>query len=90
MMHQLKAITLRGLPSEVARALRQRAERDGASLNRTLIWMLEESLGGPRGPKRPRRHHDLDALAGAWTRQQAAAFDAALVEQRAVDPDLWK
>ena len=34
-------------------------------------------------------HHDLDHLAVTWTDEEAAAFDAALAEQRRVDPELW-
>jgi len=32
-------------------------------------------------------HRDLDHLAGTWSEEKAAAFDAALAEQRGVDPD---
>jgi hypothetical protein len=35
-------------------------------------------------------HHDLDHLAGTWSDEEAAAFDAALLEQRRVDPELWR
>jgi hypothetical protein len=33
-------------------------------------------------------HHDLDALAGSWTRRERFEFDRALAEQR-IDEDLW-
>jgi hypothetical protein len=32
---------------------------------------------------------DLDHLAGTWLEEEAAAFEAALIEQRTVDPELW-
>jgi hypothetical protein len=35
-------------------------------------------------------HTDLDDLAGSWSRDEADAFDRALAEQRAIDPELWK
>jgi hypothetical protein len=57
----------------------------GLSLNRTVIRILEEALG-----QRRELHHDLDHLAGTWSAEEAAAFDAALTEQRRIDPELWK
>lgn len=42
-----------------------------------------------RGRKRT-VHHDLDALAGAWSKEEAANFEAVLREQRSIDPDVWK
>jgi hypothetical protein len=35
-------------------------------------------------------HHDLDVLAGSWTRKDASAFDRALDAQRRIDPDVWE
>ena len=49
--------------------------------------MLEEALGLTSGPKM--RQHDLDHLAGTWSQEEADEFDAALAEQRRIDPELW-
>ena len=85
----MKAITLRNLPAEVARVIRQRARDRGWSLNRTVIHILEQALGLFR--KKPLiRHHDLDPLIGSWTAEQAREFDRALERQRAIDPELWR
>jgi len=35
-------------------------------------------------------HDDLDHLAGTWSDEEAAEFDAALAEQRKIDPELWE
>jgi hypothetical protein len=45
---------------------------------------IERSAGGRQ------LHDDLDHLAGTWSDEEAALFDAALVEQRKVDPELWR
>jgi hypothetical protein len=37
-----------------------------------------------------RRYHDLDELAGSWSKQEADAFDQALGKQRTIDPEMWK
>jgi hypothetical protein len=47
--------------------------------------MLEEAAGQRSTSE---FHHDLDHLAGTWTDEEAAAFDAVLVEQRQIDPEI--
>ncbi|MBI2998270.1 MAG: hypothetical protein HYY46_07415 [Deltaproteobacteria bacterium] len=87
----MKAITLRNLPLELARTIRQKAEEQGTSINKAVIKLLEEGTGirGKKNGGKP-LHHDLDSLAGAWTKEEAAEFDKALASQRTIDPDLWR
>jgi plasmid stability protein len=86
----MKAVTLRNLPPELSRIIRRRAAEKRSSINRTVIDLLEEGVGirSKRGVKP--LYHDLDALAGAWTKEAGAAFDKALFRQRGIDPELWK
>jgi plasmid stability protein len=94
MMHRgrqgSKAITVRNLPPEVERALRRRAANDGVSLNRAVVNYLEEATGGRSAKKRSSVSHDLDKYAGRWSKKEADRFDAALREQRRIDPKDWK
>ncbi len=85
----MKAITLRNLPPELQRVIRRKAEEWGASISRAVIGLLEESTG-IRDKKKKVVHHDLDALAGSWTREESSQFEHTLAEQRGIDPDLWK
>ena len=84
----MTAITLRNIPPTLQEVIRKRAGKDGLSLNKTVIRMLEEAEG-QRTTTGRELHHDLDHLAGTWSDEEAAAFDAALAEQRRVDPELW-
>jgi hypothetical protein len=84
----MKAITLRNLPAELERAILKRARETGASINKTVIALLEESLG-PRKKKRV-RHHELDGLCGAWSNEEAERFDDTLAEQRTIDSEMWE
>jgi hypothetical protein len=84
----MTAITLRNIPSKLQDVIRRRAGKYGLSLNKTVIRMLEEAAGQRTAPGRE-LHNDLDHLAGTWSEEEAAAFDAALSEQRRVDPELW-
>jgi len=54
-----------------------------------VLRLLEEGAG-VRKERRKAVHHDLDALFGAWNREEARSFDRALKEQREIDLDLWK
>ena len=86
----MKAVTLRGLPPNVAEAIRKEANRKGMSLNKAVISLLENRVGAREKKIRQTRHHDLDDLAGSWSKQEAAEFDKSLADQRTIDPDLWK
>lgn len=78
--------TVRDIPPHVDRALRRKALAEHKSLNEVLRNALireveEEGLS-------PRRHHDLDDLAGTWV--EDPEFDAALAAQDQIDEALWR
>lgn len=74
--------TVRGIPPEVDRVLRQRAARRGQSLNQAIIDELTELTVGQRP------HADFSDLVGRWTPDPA--FDEILSAQRQIDWDKWK
>ena len=87
----MKAITLRNLPSELERTVRKEAERRRISINKAVISLLERKAEAHKKAKtKAREYDDLEALAGSWTKKEAAEFDRALAAQRTVDPELWK
>jgi plasmid stability protein len=85
----MKAVTLRNLPPQLDRTIRQRAKQKGVSVNKVVIGLLQDHLGESE-QKRTRRYHDLDELAGSWDKQDAEAFDRALAKQRGIDLEMWK
>ncbi len=86
----MKTVTVRQIPPGLARVIAGRARRTRSSVNQAVLGLLEEAAGLATRQTAPERHHDLDALAGAWTRAEANQFDRALRAQRPVDPDLWR
>lgn len=78
--------TIRNLPSHVDRALRERARRDGKSLNEAAIDALQRAFGLDGGVPPPVR--DLQSFAGTWVDDRAQA--RALAAQRRIDPELWQ
>ncbi len=64
--------------------LRDRARRQGKSLNAVAV----EALRSAAGVGGQVRYEDLDGFFGSWIAD--AAVDKALEDQRRVDPKLWK
>ena len=85
----MKAITLRNIPADVARAVERRASREGQSLNKAVLELVAEGAG-LKNRARKVRHTDLDSLFGTWSKKQADGFDRHLRELRTVDPEVWK
>lgn len=77
--------TLRRIPKHLDRALRQRARAQNKSLNEVAVQALMDGCGVQAEPIRRR---DLADVAGTW--HSDPSTDAALLDQRQVDSDLWK
>ena len=86
----MKTVTVRQIPPALARVIDSRARRARSSVNKAVLGLLEEAAGLVERKTGPVRHHELDALAGAWSREEAGEFDRTLRAQRPVDPDLWR
>jgi hypothetical protein len=74
--------TLRGVPREVDRALRQKASQRQQSLNRVILDELAVATIGHK------QKADFSDLVGKWTPDPA--FDEILLAQRRIDPGKWK
>jgi hypothetical protein len=77
-------ISLRNLPPEVEKAIEETSEREGISLNRATIRLLQASL------HKPAKNSDFDEFFGVWSKEEADVFDAALSQMRQVDPADWE
>lgn len=74
--------TIRGVPSEVDRVLRQKAAERKQSLNQVIIEELTAATVGRK------QRADFSDLVGRWTPDPA--FDEVLAAQRHIDWDKWK
>lgn len=77
--------TLRNVPKQVDRLLRERARREGKSLNEVVLEALARVLGLEGVPT---VHRNLRDIAGTWTRDKDT--ESALDDQRRIDRDLWR
>jgi hypothetical protein len=74
--------TIRGIPREVDRILRQKAARRKLSLNQLVVDELTVATVSRK------QRADFSDLAGRWTPDPA--FDEILAAQRRIDRDKWK
>ena len=77
--------TIRNVPIGLDRELRERAKRQGTSLNETAIDAIRRGLGVSESEV---AYSDLDDLIGTWKKDER--FEQALADQDKVDPDLWQ
>jgi hypothetical protein len=86
----MKAITLRNVPEELAEQIEREARSTNTSLNAAVIQLLRRATATGGAAKEEVRYHDLDHLAGTWTKDEADAFDRYLAEARQIHPDDWR
>jgi len=87
----MNQITIRGIPSDIEKAIRNESKRKGLSLNKVIISLLEKtvSIQKKRVAKKV-SYHDLDHLSGVWSKAEAEEFEKNLRDQRQIDEDVWK
>lgn len=83
----MKHLTIRNVPEDLAAALEAEKRRRLQSLNRTVIELLEQSLGVAGGH---RRSNGLARLAGTWTQEEHERFEAAIAVTEQIDEELWR
>lgn len=83
----MASLSVRGLDPETVATLKSMASAEGASVNTLVLRLIDQGLG--KTPRQIKRHHDLDALMGAWSAEEADEFDALCREFEQIDPTLW-
>lgn len=83
-------LSIRGLDDKALAELKSRAAREKASVNTLVLRLIEQGLGRRPPSALPRRHDDLDTLAGCWSDDEAAAFEQATQPFGEIDAALWK
>ena len=81
-------MSIRGLYENILRELKARAKREGISLNSLALRLLEAGYFSKKTAEGG--YHDLDALAGTWSREDEEEFGRNTAPFSEIDPDLWK
>ncbi|MEI8243269.1 MAG: hypothetical protein WCI17_08390 [bacterium] len=79
-------MTLRQVPDAVGEGLRVRARKEGRSLNRAAIELLEQALGIRATDARKR---DLSSFAGQWNREECRIFERNTRIFEKIDAEVW-
>ena len=82
----MNTMTIRNVSPEVAAALNEEKRRRGLSLNRTVLALIEESLGTSGNT----RSNGLHRLAGTWNEEEFRQFEDAVAPFSEVDTELWR
>jgi hypothetical protein len=83
----MRHLTIRDIPSELARALDRERRQTGASLNQTVKDLLARALGLRPGVS---ARNGLERLAGTWSDEDLREFEEAVVPLRRIDDELWR
>ena len=83
------AITIRGIDNEIAKALKERAKKEGASINSIVLRIVREALGLEK-KKRTIIYTDLDHLSGTWDKKDYAEFQRKIADFETIDKNIWK
>lgn len=85
----MKAITIRGIDSEISSKLKQLAENEKKSVNQLVLDLIKQNIGMQKEKRFTRIYHDLDDLFGQWSDAEFEKIQKSIERQRKIDPELW-
>ena len=85
----MTTMTIRGLDDLTINALKEKAKKEGSSVNAALVKLLQEELGIKK-KKRTVVYNDLDHLAGTWSAKDYKEFLKATADFAKIDENMWK
>ncbi|MBN1663747.1 MAG: hypothetical protein JW943_09110 [Deltaproteobacteria bacterium] len=85
----MTTMTIRGLDDLTVNALKEKAKKEGSSVNAALVKLIQEELGIKK-KKRNVVYNDLDHLAGTWNDKDYKEFLKATADFAKIDKDAWK
>ena len=85
----MKTLTIRGIEPGLDRVIKSRAKQNNLSVNQWILQALKKITGMGKEPIF-KKHHDLDALAGGWSREEVKSFQKNTQIFEKIDEDVWK
>ena len=85
----MKSITVRHIDPGLDRVIKSRAKQKNQSVNQWVLETLKKVTGMGKEPVF-KKHTDLDALAGGWSKEEAKAFQKNTQIFERIDKDVWK
>ena len=85
-----RSITIDDIDDATASWLAEEARRRGVSVESVAGQLLQSGLESERRWAALSTYHELDALAGTWSEDEAATFLQVVASFEHVDPALWQ
>lgn len=82
-------IHLRNVDNQLIKNLKLVASKQDVSMNTLILNLLRRGVGLSR-ERIVTVYHDLDKLAGTWSKQQAKEFLNEISHFEHIDKDIWK
>lgn len=83
-------VNIRGLDAAVHQRLKKEAREKGLSLNNLIVKYLRQDVGLDTPDKKNLTHHELDKLAGTWSKKDVQDFQKAVSAFEAIDESVWE
>ena len=85
----MKAITIRGINSDMSVKLKQVAESEKKSVNQLVLDLLKQNIGMQKEKRYTKTHNDLDDLFGRWSDEEFDKIQGNVDKLRKIDLELW-
>ena len=85
----MKTITIRRIDPGLDRVIKSQAKQNNMSVNQWILQTLKRITGTGKEPVF-KKHSDLDALAGGWSKEEVKAFQKNIQIFEKIDEDIWK
>jgi plasmid stability protein len=86
-MQGMNFLTIRGIPDDLAKALKEEKSRRGKSINQTVIELLRQALNLEWMSK---SGNGLEKLAGNWDQKEFENFERATAVFERTDEEQWR
>lgn len=86
----MKSLSIRGVDSQLAATLKQKATLSKKSVNQFVIEILRKHVGLDKEKRFTKTYNDLDNLFGQWSEEDCSLIQGKIDTERQVDMDLWK
>jgi hypothetical protein len=83
-------ITIHRLDDASAEWIEEQASQRGVDKETFVVQLIHRGIDLEQKKAQLPTYHDLDALAGTWSEEDAAEFDRATASFRQIDEELWR
>ena len=84
-----QSVTITQLDTTATEWIEQEAQRTGLPVEDVVRTLIYRGLEVERQKARRQHYHDLDALAGTWSAEEADEFRRAIADLNQIDSTLW-